>query len=72
MVRALNQVSKVFKANKKVLLLLLNTTDSDRSWETESICELKMEIPPNKLYSTEHIELLRTIGQGIHVYSSLL
>ena len=23
-----------------------------------------MKIPPNKLYSTEHIELLSTIGQG--------
>ena len=43
---------------------------SDRSWQSESICELKTKIPQNKLYSTEHIELLSTVGQGIHdIYS---
>ena len=26
-----------------------------------------MKIPQNKLYSTEHIELLSTVGQGIHL-----
>ena len=36
------------------------------SWQSKSIRELKMKIPSNKLYSTEHIELLSTIGQGIH------
>ena len=44
-------------------------TASDRSWQSESICALRMKIPQNKLYSTEHIELLSTIGQGIHLIS---
>ena len=34
------------------------------SWQSKSIHELKMKFPPNKLYSTERIELLSTIGQG--------
>ena len=31
-----------------------------------------MKIPPNKLYSTEHIELLSTIGQGVLYYTLIL
>ena len=31
-----------------------------------------MKIPQRKLYSTEHIELLSTIGQGIHTVKTII